>query len=71
MMSSGRPRLAWQKGDWDLSGCSPRGVDDDSRSQVCWAASDAECCTQIGAEIIGWQTLLVGGEKLAAPLCRL
>ncbi|MEZ4320459.1 MAG: hypothetical protein R3F61_23465 [Myxococcota bacterium] len=70
MSSGGKPSLAWKE-TWDLSSCPPRSSDADGLSDACVAAINAECCTQVGGTIVGWEAHSNGGEKLISPLCRL
>lgn len=70
MSAGGRPSLAWKE-TWDLSGCPKRGTDYNEVSDACIASLNAECCTQIGGEVLAWEAHTNGSEKVISPLCRI
>lgn len=56
--------------NWDdISDCEPRGTE--GLSDVCHAAANAECCTQVGATMMGWEVHRTGNQTLASPVCKL
>ena len=71
VMAGGRPRIAYNEGEWDHSDCGTRATDVETVTGACRAVVMAECCDQIGAEFVGWQAFALSGEKLIGPLCRL
>lgn len=71
ILAGGRPRIAWNEGDWDLSDCGTRANDLSDTTGPCLAVLNAECCDQIGAEFVGWQAFTLGSEKLIGPMCQL
>jgi len=70
MSGGGKPSVAWRE-DWDFSTCPPRSDNPEGLSTACIASINAECCTQIGGTVIGWEAHANGGEKLISPLCRI
>lgn len=70
MSGGGKPSLAFREA-WDLSSCPSRGEDTSGMSNACRASYNAECCTQVGGGILGWEVHQVGGEKLVSPLCKI